>query len=184
MTSPLLLGVDAGSSRIRALIFTLEGDIVAEGSVTPPLETPHPGWATLDADQLWQACWQAIRRAVREIDDPKRVRSVAITSVGEAGVPLGEDDRPLHPIIAWYDTRTKPQAQRLAEQLGEQRLFETTGLNISPIYTLCKQLWLARASTQRLQVHTSLATHRRLSGLATLWSSGYRLQLGFSDLCP
>ena len=110
MTSPLLLGVDAGSSRIRALIFTLEGDIVAEGSVTPPLETPHPGWATLDADQLWQACWQAIRRAVREIDDPKRVRSVAITSVGEAGVPLGEDDRPLHPIIAWYDTRTKPQA--------------------------------------------------------------------------
>ena len=142
MTSPLLLGVDAGSSRIRALIFTLEGDIVAEGSVTPPLETPHPGWATLDADQLWQACWQAIRRAVREIDDPKRVRSVAITSVGEAGVPLGEDDRPLHPIIAWYDTRTKPQAQRLAEKLGEQRLFETTGLNISPIYTLCKQLWL------------------------------------------
>ncbi len=46
MTSPLLLGVDAGSSRIRALIFTLEGEIVAEGSVTPPLETPHPGWAT------------------------------------------------------------------------------------------------------------------------------------------
>ena len=53
MTSPLLLGVDAGSSRVRALIFTLEGDIVAEGSVTPPLETPYPGWATLDADQLW-----------------------------------------------------------------------------------------------------------------------------------
>ena len=61
MTSPLLLGVDAGSSRVRALIFTLEGDIVAEGSVTPSLETPYPGWATLDADQLWQACWQALR---------------------------------------------------------------------------------------------------------------------------
>ena len=61
MTSPLLLGVDAGSSRVRALIFTFEGDIVAEGSVTPPLETPYPGWATLDADQLWQACWQAAR---------------------------------------------------------------------------------------------------------------------------
>ena len=81
MTSPLLLGVDAGSSRVRALIFTVEGDIVAEGSVTPPLETPHPGWATLDADQLWQACWQAIRRAVRQIENPKRIQSIAVTSV-------------------------------------------------------------------------------------------------------
>ena len=76
MNSPLLLGVDAGSSRVRALIFTLEGSIVAEGSVTPPLETPYPGWATLDADQLWQACWQAIRRAVRQVEDPKRIQSI------------------------------------------------------------------------------------------------------------
>ena len=171
MNDTLLLGVDAGSSRVRALVFNLKGEVVAEGSRTPPLHAPQTGWVEMKAADLWQACLLSIQAAVQQVPNPKHIRALAVASVGEAGVPLDEHGEPLYPFIAWYDARTKPQAAWLNQTLGEQRLFETTGLNLSPIYTLCKQLWLRQhqpevfASTRRW-LHTADYLSWKLSGVS------------------
>lgn len=142
MNSPLLMGIDAGSSRVRALIFTPEGLLQAQGSAAPEIQSPRPGWATMRSEDLWECCVQAIREAAAQIDDPKRIRSVAVASVAEAAVPLDAHGNATYPIIAWYDGRTTPQALWLKEHVGAERLFEITGLNANPIFGLCKQMWL------------------------------------------
>lgn len=142
MHEPLLMGIDAGTSRVRAMVFDPGGRLVAEGSAQPKVSRPKPGWANTQAEDLWQACLEAIRFATHQVDRPGRIRSLAVASVGEAAVPLDAHGNPVYPMIAWYDCRTQPQARWLQQNIGEARLFEVTGLKINPMFGICKQLWI------------------------------------------
>jgi sugar (pentulose or hexulose) kinase len=91
---PLLCGVDAGTTRIRALLFTPGGRLVAEGSRPTPVERPRPGWAEHDPEALWEATCAALRDANAQIDEPARIAGLAVASVGEALVALDRAGRP------------------------------------------------------------------------------------------
>ena len=110
--SPLLMGIDAGTSRVRALLFELNGTLVAEASGDPTIKCSRPGWASTEAEDLFKSCLKAIRSVVAIVDKPERIRSVAVASVAEAGVPIDANGDAVYPIIAWYDSRTQPQAGR------------------------------------------------------------------------
>ncbi len=139
---PLLCGVDAGTTRIRALLFTPSGQLVAEGSRPTPVERPRPGWAEHDPEALWQATCGALRDAIAPIAEPARILGLAVASVGEAFVALDRDGRPTCRTIAWYDERPKPELARLEAAIGRARLHALTGLAPDPTFSLCKLLWL------------------------------------------
>jgi xylulokinase len=168
----LIAGVDAGTTRIRALVCTPEGRVVAEGSRPTLVARPRPGWTEHDAEALWQAAWGALADATAQIDRPARVRGIAVAGVGEAFVALDRTGRPTCPVIAWYDERPSAQLARLEAELGKDRLYQLTGLAADPTFSLCKLLWLqdnqpeALARTQLcLNVGHYLAW--RLCGVAT-----------------
>ena len=140
--SPLLMGIDAGTSRVKALLFEIDGELVAEASDDPKVKCSNPGWFSTESEDLFKSCLNAIRSVVAKVDKPERIRSVAIASVAEAGVPIDAHGNALYPIIAWYDCRTIPQANWLKQHIGEERLYKITGLNMNPIFGLCKQLWI------------------------------------------
>jgi xylulokinase len=139
---PLLAGIDAGTTRIRALIFTTEGRPIAEGSRPTEVRRPRPGWAEHDAEGLWQTACGALREALGQLDHPQRVVGVAVASVGEAFVALDRDGRPIGPTIAWYDERPARQLEWLSQEIGVERLRALTGLAPDPTFSLCKLLWL------------------------------------------
>jgi xylulokinase len=138
----LIAGVDAGTTRIRALVFTPEGRVVAEGSRPTAVARPRPGWAEHDAEALWRAACGALADATARIESPGRIRGVAVASVGEAFVALDGDGQPTCPVIAWYDERPIAQLARLAAVVGKERLYALTGLAADPTFSLCKLLWL------------------------------------------
>jgi len=140
--SPLLLGIDAGTSRVKALLFEIDGKLVAEASDDPKVKCSKPGWASTESEDLFKSCLNAMRSVVAMVDKPERIRSIAVASVAEAGVPIDASGNAVYPIIAWYDCRTIPQANWLKEHIGEERLYKITGLNMNPIFGLCKQLWI------------------------------------------
>jgi xylulokinase len=169
LPGPLLCGVDAGTSRVRAVLFDLRGVAVAEASRPTPTELLGPGEAQHDAEALWTTAAAVLREATGQIDDPRRVRGVAVASMGEAGTLLDRSGRALVPLLAWYDTRTAPLLDRLLGEVGFETLHRLTGLCPDPTFSLLKLLWLkehrpeafARASAW-LQVSDLIAW--RLSG--------------------
>jgi xylulokinase len=168
----LIAGVDAGTTRIRALVFTPDGRVVAEGSRATPVERPRPGWAEHDAEALWQAAAGALRDATTAIERPARIRAVAVASVGEAFVALDQDGRPTSPVIAWYDERPIAQLARLEREVGRDRLYALTGLSPDPSFSLCKLLWLQDTQPEalaRTRVCLNVAHYLawRLCGVAT-----------------
>ena len=140
--TPLLMGIDAGTSRVKALLFEIDGELVAEASDDPIVKCPKPGWSSTESEDLFKSCLNAIQSVVAMVDKPERIRSVAVASVAEAGVPIDAHGNAVYPIIAWYDCRTIPQANWLKQHIGEERLYKITGLNMNPIFGLCKQLWI------------------------------------------
>ncbi len=139
---PLLCGVDAGTTRIRAILFTTGGRPVAEGSRPTPVERPRPGWAEHDPETLWQAACGALRDATAQIPEPAQIVGLAVASVGEAFVALDPQGRPTCRTIAWYDERPKPELARLEASIGKVPLHALTGLAPDPTFSLCKLLWL------------------------------------------
>ena len=142
MGDELIMGIDAGTSRVRVLVFEMDGTVVAEGSSEPKVDRPNPGWASTESEDLWSSCLEAMKIAVSGVAHPKRIRSIAVASVGEAAVPLDGKWEPLYPVIAWYDARTADQVKWLEQKIGKQRLFDITGLYPYPFFGVCKQMWI------------------------------------------
>jgi xylulokinase len=168
---PLLCGVDAGTTRIRALLFTPGGRLVAEGSRPTPVERPRPGWAEHDPEALWEATCGALRDANAQIDEPARIAGLAVASVGEALVALDGEGRPTCKTIAWYDERPKPELARLEAAIGKARLHALTGLAADPTFSLCKLLWLKAHEPEaiartRLWLNVAHYLAWRLTGVA------------------
>jgi xylulokinase len=142
MAGPLLVGIDAGTTGIRALVLTPDGEVVAKASRAVPLERPRPGWAQHDPQALWEAACAALREATGRLERPERIAGVAAASVGEAFVAIGPEGEALGPVIAWYDERPRAELDWLTREIGRERLHGLCGLSPDPTFTLCKLLWL------------------------------------------
>ena len=137
----LLLGLDVGTTSIKAVVYETDGLAVGVGAEPTPTHIPRPGWAYYRPDEIWDAVVRAIRGALDTVPDPARIAGVAVASVGESGVLLDAAGMPTTDIIAWFDNRTRPQAEWLAERIGKDALFARSGLSLQPIFSLNKILW-------------------------------------------
>ena len=139
---PILIGADVGTTNIKVVAFDRNGRALEGASSPTPTHYPRPGRAHHDPEELWDSFADALRRVTQGLDDPGRVASIAVASMGEAAVPLDSGGEPTHDIIAWFDGRAGSQAERLGRVVGQDRLFGLTGLSLQPIFGLCKLLWL------------------------------------------
>lgn len=177
---PLLVGIDVGTTNIKAVVYQPDGQAVARASESTPTHYPRPGWAYYEPEELWQHAVHALRSALARVEDPKRIQGVAVTGVGEAGVPLDAHGQPTDHAIAWFDRRTQPQVDWLAQNIGQDQLFASSGLSLQPIFGLCKVLWFkenrpeAFARTVRWLHIADYVAFRLCGGQATDYSLASR----------
>lgn len=138
----LILGIDLGTTSTKAVAYDVRGQMVATASMPTTTHYPRPLWAYFEPEELWTAAASAVRAVVDQLGDAARIKSVAVASFAEAGVPVDANGQPTYYTIAWFDRRTIPQETWLRKTIGEQRLFERSGLALQPIFTLCKLLWM------------------------------------------
>jgi len=137
----LLLGLDVGTTSVKAVVYQIDGTAVGMSSLPTPTHVPRPGWAFYRPDELWQTVVAAIRGALADVPHPEEIASVAVASVAESGVLLDAGGAATTDSIAWFDARTRPQARLLADRIGKDELFARSGLSLQPIFSLNKLLW-------------------------------------------
>jgi sugar (pentulose or hexulose) kinase len=114
----MLLGLDIGTTNVKALVTTLSGQPLARGSAMVRLY-PGPGGAVeQDLEEIWQAVLQAIRQAVRTVT-PKAVRAIGVSSQGGAMQLLTPAGAPIGRVISWLDQRGNPFDERVNAELGQ-----------------------------------------------------------------
>lgn len=167
----MLLGIDIGTTGVRAAVFAEGGIMLADASASCLHESPRPGWAEADPD----AWWRTIARVLGELSLRVKLDDVAcVAVVGQAPTVVLVDaaGKVVRPAILWLDTRAD----------GEARELGTEAYYLGP-----KLLWLARhepAALARsrwvLQSHAFLAM--RLTGEVAVDPSTAALAVPLFDL--
>jgi xylulokinase len=129
-----LIGVDVGTSGVKALAVSPDGRVLDEVEESYPLSTPRPGWAEQDPDDWLRGAEAALARLP---DAP-----VGLSGQMHGLVVLDDQDRVLRPAILWNDQRTAAECAEIEARVGLARLIELTGNRALTGFTAPKLLWL------------------------------------------
>ncbi|MFL6051784.1 MAG: FGGY-family carbohydrate kinase [Actinoallomurus sp.] len=164
--SPLLAGIDIGTSSSKGVLVRPDGTVVARAQVPHGISMPHPGWAEQDAEHVW---WSDVvelcRLLLPQADGP--VAAVCVSGIGPCLLPVDAAGRPLRPAILYgIDTRAVREIAELTERYGEERILRRGGSILTSQAIGPKIAWLRRnepevyAATDRFLMASSYVVER------------------------
>ena len=146
----MYLGLDLGTSSVKACVVDDAGNVVANASSPLTMSHPFPG-ASEQACEDW---WTAICTAIRSIDGQTRagLRAIGLSGQMHGAVLLDAENRPIRPVILWNDGRAEAECADMARL--EPKVGRLSGAPPMPGFTAPKLLWLSRHEPQS---HTRIA---------------------------
>jgi xylulokinase len=141
-----LVGIDLGSTTLKAVIYDRQGRVVASGCRPTERYHPdpgHPEWTVWQPEQIWGGTAAALREALAGLDHPAAIRGVSVTGMGMDGVPVDREGRWLYPFISWHCPRTQPQFDWWVDHIGAERTFAIGGNVLWRFSTALRLLWMA-----------------------------------------
>jgi sugar (pentulose or hexulose) kinase len=109
----LILSIDAGTQSVRALLFDLQGNLLAKSrQPIEPYFSTAPGLAEQQPEVYWQALCDACQQLWKDLAQdpashlsPRRIAGVTLTTQRSTLINLDRDCQPLRPAIVWLDQR-------------------------------------------------------------------------------
>lgn len=141
-----LLGLDIGSSSVKASLVNAESGQCVSSAFFPPTEAPitavRPGWAEQDPDNWYEYLKQAVAAVMAEAKpEPAAVKAIGISYQMHGLVCVDKNHRPVRPAIIWCDSRAVPYGQQAFETLGKDRCLMHL-LNSPGNFTASKLAWV------------------------------------------
>lgn len=148
--TPLLLGLDLGTSSLKALLTDASGATVAAATAEYPLSTPRPGWSEQDPEHWVRASVVATREALARAaasghaQAGERVAAIGFSGQMHGAVLVDGADAPLRPCILWNDARSAAECDELEARIGADEILARTGNRLLPGFTAPKVRWVQR----------------------------------------
>lgn len=168
MSGKYILAIDNGTQSVRALVFDLQGNLIAKQRVPiQPYYSDQPGWAEQDPLVYWHATCQACQALWQDSHiDKKDIAGVGLTTQRSTLINLDADGNPLRPAMVWLDQRRTPK-----EKLNPVRglwglLFKLSGMTetVSYLQSEAESNWLR---TYQPEIWKKTAKFVFLSGYLT-----------------
>lgn len=141
-----LLGMDCGTTNLKAIILCEDGTIVAEASRRSRFISPGPDMQEQDACEWWQNAREIFRelsaKAGKEIIN--RVRGICISSHTVSMLPLDKDGNPLRNALTVLDGRSSGELQYIVDRIGYDRFVRIVGGQPAVAFLPNKILWYRR----------------------------------------
>jgi len=138
-----LLGVDVGTSAVKAVAFSEGGEVLGAGSAG---YERRPG-CDLENEQDAAVFWDAFAAAVQAASaatGKDRITAMAIAAHGETIIPIDKTARPCGPALLNRDHRSGPLIPSWEGRFGRTEVYRRTGLPLHAMYSLPKLDWLRR----------------------------------------
>lgn len=117
MATPLYLGLDLGTTNVKALVIDAQGQPRGEGACGIHLTPVGDGGVEQDINEIWSATLSALRAALASVD-ARAVAALGVSSQGGALQLLTPDQHPLGRVVSWLDQRGRHDDERLTAALG------------------------------------------------------------------
>jgi len=134
------IGIDLGTSSLKALLVDRDGKIIKEAAESYPVRYPKEGWSEQDpadwlvaAERVLDALTQGIKREIGGISFGGQMHGLVL---------LDENDEVIRPCILWNDGRTQKQTDYLNGVIGKEKLSRLTANIAFAGFTAPKILWV------------------------------------------
>jgi xylulokinase len=140
----VFLGLDVGTSGVKAILVSSSGDLQASATSPLTMQTPQPGWAEQHPQAWWDATLASIA-AVKRAKPDAVVAAVGISGQMHSSVFLDRAGDVIRPALLWCDGRTTAECAEITERVGgEERLRDLACNPALEGFTLPKVLWLRK----------------------------------------
>jgi erythritol kinase (D-erythritol 1-phosphate-forming) len=138
-----LIGIDAGTSVVKAVAFDPVGGEVCSHEMPMPLHHAHPLWVEQDMEQLWQCVKTSLGRVARKLAGLKRgIAGVGLTSTGDGTFLMTRGGRPVRRGILWCDGRAGKVVERLHATKVAEAAFPICGTSVFTGSQAAQLAWL------------------------------------------
>jgi len=148
-----LLGLDIGTSGVKALLVSPKGKIISSKTVSYSLTTPHSGWAEQSPSDWWEATVKVIRETISSNSiNSSQIKGISLSGQMHSSVFLDEKMEVIRPAILWSDTRTSEQCQEIYTKVGGlNQLIHYVSNPALEGFTAPKILWLKENEPENYQ---------------------------------
>lgn len=145
----MFIGLDLGTSGVRALLTGSDGSVVAEADAGLTVSHPHPGWSEQNPSDWVTAAETALSVLSRKAPGAMaRLRGIGLSGQMHGATLLDKDGHVLRPAILWNDTRSHREAAEL-DVIPDVR--PLSGNIVFPGFTAPKLVWVARHEPEIFQ---------------------------------
>src|SRR4051812_34214105 len=128
MSADALIGVDLGTSSMKAVLVGPDGTLLARTSREYPMRRARAGWNENDPSDWFDAFVDVVSTlAAAARDAGRRVRALALVGQRDPFVLLDEHGEPTTSAISWTDMRAQQETEKVRRIVGRERLIEITG---------------------------------------------------------
>lgn len=143
MNPPVSLGIDLGTSELKAVLFDSAGTVLAHAGSALSVSRERPGWSEQDPEDWWRACLAALDELRgKNTEAYARVQCVGLAGQMHGAVLLDKHNCCIRKAILWNDSRALREAAALAER--DPAFSEITGSLPMAGFTAPKLLWLKK----------------------------------------
>ncbi len=151
MTRDVLVGMDAGTSVLKAVAFTRGGDQLAVAARPNRYRTGAGGAAEQDMAWTWEEAAGTLRDLLSGAPEVRdRVCALAVTGQGDGTWLIDAGGGPVGPAWLWLDSRAADETRAVCEGAHYGALYETTGTGAAPCQQSSQLAWMARHTPERL----------------------------------
>ncbi len=136
--------LDQGTTSTRFMVFDHAGNVVAMHQREHEQIYPQPGWVEHDPIEIWERTQEVMEQALKKAGlTPADLAAIGITNQRETTVVWDRHTgQPLYRAIVWQDTRTDAICNELAQEGGQDRFREKTGLPLATYFSGPKIRWI------------------------------------------
>jgi len=151
MVADLLIGIDAGTSVIKAVAFTFDGMQVAMTSRPNSYATPGPGHVEQDMARTWADCAATLRELRERIPDlAGRAAAIAVTGQGDGTWMIDAEGEPVGGGLLWLDSRAASLCADYMKTPAYDAHYAKTGSGLNACMASGQIAWMKRHQPDRL----------------------------------
>ena len=124
----IYLGIDIGTTGVKAALFDEKGSLCGSGLAEYTLEKPSPDIVELDPEIYWLSVKEAVAKALGKSGfSPENIRAFSITGQAETLIFTDAKGNPVRKGIVWLDNRAAEEAGEMEKVFTSERLFRLSG---------------------------------------------------------
>ena len=167
----LLIGLDVGTSAVKGVVLSTDGNVIAQGKRSTQFLHPQPDFVELSPEAHYQVVCDLIRELVASTPPGSFVAALSMAAASGNTVLLDKKGQPLTNIISWLDQRAVKTAHELLPEFDFDQVHSIVGWPWSGSFPFGHLAWLKKNSPEKYHSasHYGMNSDYLLSRLTGKW---------------